>query len=181
MSVDPKDFRADRAEPMPALRNAETSSMFTLAVYPEGAWGPTKTVRWFYAEPPVTWEVARDRLAAARIIDPSIIGPNQKGAWILVTDPRLFRADRAKPLPALARDAARASHYSLDGRTIVRDGEAILHLERVDLGDGRYAITPHETDVLAKQIVALLNRSHRHRQSARVVDIGERWFGGDHG
>lgn len=157
MSVDPKDFRADRAEPMPKLRNAETSSTFTLMVYPQGDRGP-KRVRWFYADAPTTWDDARDRLAAARLIDLRDRSPHLASAWKLVTDPRVFDAERAKPLPGGTRDAARSARYSLEGRTILRDGEAILHLDRVDLGDERYAITPHAADVLAQQIVDLLNR-----------------------
>lgn len=164
MSVDPKDFRADRAEPLPELRNAETSSTFTLAVYPQGDAGP-KRVHWFYADPPTTWDDARDRLASARLIDLLERSPHLAGAWKLVTDPRVFDTERAKPLPGGTRDAARSARYSLEGRTILRDGEAILHLERVDLGDERYAITPHAADVLAQQIVDLLNGRRSRRQA----------------
>jgi hypothetical protein len=163
-----------------ARRNAERSSTFTLAVYPEGVWGTRKIVQSFSADPPTTWKDARDRLAAARLLDPSIIGPNQKGAWTLVTDPRLFDAARAKRLPGGTRDAARTGRYSLEGRTIVRDGEPLLHLERVDLGDERYAITPHAADVLAKQIVDLLNQQRRRRQGAAAVDVADLGSGGRH-
>jgi hypothetical protein len=169
-------FRAERAEPLPAPRNAEPSSTFTLAVYPQGDRGP-KRVRWFHTEPPTTWEAARDRLAGAGLIDLRDRSPHLAGAWQLVTDPKVFDAARARPLPGGARDAARSGRYSVEGRTILRDGEAILHLERVDLGDARYAITPHETDVLARRIVALLNQGRRHRQAASVADVGG-WFGG---
>jgi hypothetical protein len=137
-------------------------------------------VRWFFADPPTTWKDARDRLAAARLLDPNILGPNQKGAWTLVTDPRLFDATSAEPLPRATRDAARPGRYSLDGRTILRDSERILRLERVDLGDERYAITPHEADLLAKQIVALLNERARCRRSAAVVDVGDLGSEGRH-
>jgi hypothetical protein len=40
----------------------------------------------------------------------------------------------------------------------VRDGEAIVSIERVDLGDQRYALSPYETDRLAERLVQLLNR-----------------------
>ena len=63
------------------------------------------------------------------------------------------------------RNAARVQRYTHEGRTILRDGVAILHLERVDLGDERYAITPHAADVFTQDIVDLLNRSRRHRQA----------------
>lgn len=241
--TDPDRFLADRAEPLPDVRNAELSSTFTLVIYPEGTWGPTKIVQWFYADPPVSWEVARDRLAAARILDPRAIGPNQMGAWKLVTDPSVYRADRAKPLPGGARNSELASQFTLvtypegvggpkrvrwfyterpilysqalerldeaglldaaanlplqpgywilvtspqafneakaeplprarrrrgaaragqryttEGRTILRDGEPILYVDRVDLGDGRYALSPHHADLLTQRMVRLLNK-----------------------
>ena len=63
------------------------------------------------------------------------------------------------------RNAARVQRYTHEGRTILRDGVAILHLERVDLGDERYTITPHATDVLTQDSVDLLNRCRRNRQA----------------
>src|SRR5690606_19118303 len=87
---------------VPPFRNAPsatTHKTFTLTVYPEGAWGPTKIVQWFRAEVPITWEAARDRLAAARILDPRAIGPGMPGYWILTTESRVFETERAKPLP----------------------------------------------------------------------------------
>ena len=39
-----------------------------------------------------------------------------------------------------------------------RDGEAIVRVERVDLGDQRYVLSPYETDQLTYRIVRLLNR-----------------------
>jgi hypothetical protein len=147
-------------------RNAGTpqkrqlSSTFTLVVYPEGIWGTTKRVRYFKATPPTTWEDARDRLVAAKVLDRNALSPNGAGAWRLVTDPARFREDRAESLPGGPhRDAARESkRYSLEGRRVLRDGEAIISIERVDLGDQRYALSPHETDRLAKRLVNLLNR-----------------------
>ena len=50
-----------------------------------------------------------------------------------------------------------AKRYTREGRTILRDGVAAIEIVRVDLGDQRYAISPHETDLLTKQIVRLLN------------------------
>ncbi len=74
----------------------------------------------------------------------------------------MFEADQAKPLPGGAsrpRDAARATQrYTREGRTILRDGEAILYVDRVDLGDQRYAISPHDADRLTDRMVRLLNR-----------------------
>ena len=146
--------------------NAETFSAFTLVVYPEGVGGSDKRMSWFRTDAPMTWKAARDQLAAANVIDRNAIAPKQAGYWKLVTDPRVFLPMRAKPLPIPAstrhRDAKRTSRYALDGgRVIVRDGQAVVRLERVDLGDERYALSPHETDELAARIVKLLNRGAR--------------------
>lgn len=141
-------------------RNRELSSTFTLVVFPEGIWGTTKRVRYFKADAPTTWEDARDRLAAAKFLDRDALSPNLAGAWRLVTDPARFRADRAETLPGGShpRDAARATdRYTLEGRTILRDGEQILYVDRVDLGDARYAISPHHADLLTARMVPLLN------------------------
>jgi hypothetical protein len=142
---------------------ADTFSAFTLVVYPEGIGGPEKRMSWFRTDAPMTWHAARDQLAAANVIDRNAIGPKQAGYWKLVTDPRVFMPMRAKPLPAPTRaprrDAVRTSRYALEGgRVIVRDGQAVVRLERVDLGDERYVLSPHETDELAARIVRLLNR-----------------------
>jgi len=142
---------------------ADTFSAFTLVVYPEGVGGSEKRMSWFRTDAPMTWKAARDQLAAAKVIDRNAIGPKQAGYWRLVTDPRVFMPMRAKPLPIPAstrpRDAARTSRYALEGgRVIVRDGQPVVRLERVDLGDERYALSPHETDELAARIVRLLNR-----------------------
>lgn len=57
--------------------------------------------------------------------------------------------------------------YTREGRRILRDGEPVLHLDRVDLGDQRHAISPHEADALAEKVVDLLNGARRaRRQSA---------------
>lgn len=151
--------------PTTPQRNAGTthipplSSTFTFVVYPEGIWGTTKRVRYFKAAPPTTWEDARDRLIAAKLLDRNALSPNGAGAWRLVTDPARFRADRAEPLPGSHRDSGRTKkRYSLEGRRILRDGEAIASIDRVDLGDQRYALSPHETDRLAERLVQLLNR-----------------------
>ncbi|MBL9012631.1 MAG: hypothetical protein JNL83_00550 [Myxococcales bacterium] len=143
-------------------RSCGTSSTFTLAVYPEGLAGPTKRVLWFLTDQPVTWDVARDQLVAARVIDPQAIGPNMPGYWRLTTEPHVFDAKRAKTLPdageTMPRDAARTSaRYTREGRTILRDGVAIVYVDRVDLGDARYAISPHEADRLVERVVRLLN------------------------
>lgn len=151
-----------------ATRNAgtETFSAFTLVVYPEGIGGSDKRMSWFRTDAPMTWKAARDQLVAANVIDRNAIAPKQAGYWKLVTDPRVFMPMRAKPLPiptsTRRRDAKRTSRYALDGgRVIVRDGQAVVRLERVDLGDERYALSPHETDELAARIVKLLNRGAR--------------------
>lgn len=161
LSIDPKDFRSHRAEPLPGgARNSFISEIFTLAVYPEGVGGPKK-VRWFKASRPTMWDAARDRLAEAGILDASANKPMDPGYWILVTSPQAFKEERAEPLPTSKRrrGAARATQrYTLEGRTILRDGEAILYVDRVDLGDARYAISPHHADLLAQRMVRLLNR-----------------------
>jgi hypothetical protein len=161
LSIDPKDFRAHRAEPLPGgTRNSFISTTFTLAVYPEGVGGPKK-VRWFKASRPTLWDAARDRLAEAGILDFNANKPMDPGYWILVTSPEAFKEDRAEPLPGpkRPRGATRAAQrFTLEGRTILRDGEAILYVDRVDLGDQRYAISPHHADVLTQRMVRLLNR-----------------------
>ncbi len=74
-------------------------STFTLAVYPRGDDGP-KRVTWYTSEAPVPWEVARDRLVAAGVIDGSLFRRTREpGGWVMASDPRLFRSDRAQPLP----------------------------------------------------------------------------------
>jgi len=78
-----------------------------------------------------------------------------------------------------ARSSRGAHRYTREGRTILRDGVAVLQLARVDLGDQRYAISPHETDVLVAQIVRLLNStSSPPRRDARSKDPAyrERWL-----
>lgn len=74
-------------------------SMFTLAVYPRGTNGPRR-LAWYESETPIAWEDARDRLVAARVIDGSLFRRTREpGGWVMATDPRVFRADRAEPLP----------------------------------------------------------------------------------
>ena len=154
--------------PRPTLRNAsgrrdadsETYSAFTLVTYPEGIGGTRKT-RWFRPDAPMTWQAARTQLVAAKLIDPEAISPNQAGYWRLVTDSRVFTPTRAKPMPVArhGRDAASSARFTLDGgRVIVRGAEPLVRLERVDLGDNRYALSPYETDQLGARIVRLLNR-----------------------
>jgi hypothetical protein len=160
LSIDPHDFRAKRAEPLPGgARNSVISTQFTLVTYPEGVGGPKK-LRWFRAERPIMWDQARDRLAEAGLLDFSANLPLQPGYWILVTSPQAFNEAKAEPLPpARRRGAARATQrYTTEGRRILRDGEPILYVDRVDLGDERYAISPHHADLLTERMVRLLNK-----------------------
>lgn len=82
----------------------------------------------------------------------------------------LINQRRNAGAPRRPRRGARRAHFAREGRTILRDGQAVLHLERVDLGDGRFALTPHETDVLAQRVVDLLNRTGARRQAASSQD-----------
>jgi hypothetical protein len=160
LSIDPNDFRAQRAEPLPGgARNSVISTQFTLVTYPEGVGGPKK-LRWFRSERPILWDQARDRLAEAGLLDFSANRPLQPGYWILVTSPQAFNDAKAEPLPRpRRRGAVRATQrYTTEGRRILRDGEPILHVDRVDLGDGRYAISPHHADLLTERMVRLLNK-----------------------
>lgn len=154
-------FMPMRATALPdAARNSYISSTFTLVVYPEGVGGPKQT-RWFTTSRPIMWDAARDRLIAVGLIDPSANRATDPNYWIPTSAAQSFREDRAEPLPNAkrTRDARGGGRYALDGgRTILRDGEALVRLERVDLGDSRYALSPHETDQLATRIVGLLNR-----------------------
>ncbi len=162
--TDPRVFMPMRAQAMSAdaARNSYISTTFTLVVYPEGVGGP-KTTRWFLASRPTLWDAARDRLAAAGLLDETANKETDPNYWILFSSPNSFREDKAEPLPwgtvKAPRDAASAGRYTLDGgRVIVRDGQALVRIERVDLGDARYALSPYETDELGARIVRLLNR-----------------------
>ncbi len=163
--TDPRVFMPMRAKPLPDAhtRNSYISTTFTLVVYPEGIGGP-KNTRWFLASRPTMWDAARDRLAGAGLLDENANNPTDPNYWILVSSPNAFREEKAEPLPGRtvkkARDTARgSSRYTLDGgRVIVRDGQPVVRIERVDLGDTRYALSPHETDELGARIVRLLNR-----------------------
>jgi len=92
--------------------------------------------------------------------------------------------------PRTRRQAA--PRYALEGgRTILRDGQPIVTLQRVDLGDERFAISPHDTDRLAGQIVDLLNGKRRRqagstthrififRTSLLNGEVRTRWFVAD--
>ncbi len=168
LSISAKDFRAHQAEALPGapratdVRNAETSTTFTLATYTRGVGGGRRTVRWFVSDMPTTWEDARDRLAAGGLLDRGMTSPNGPGYWKLTTEPSVFRLDRAKPLPPLPvprRGARRpAARYTRDGRRIFRDGQPIVVVERVGSDRDGYAISPHDADRLAERIVRLLDR-----------------------
>ncbi len=159
--TDARVFMPMRAKPLPGTaRNSYISTTFTLVVYPEGVGGP-KTTRWFTASRPTMWDAARDRLAAAGILDLNADKATDPNYWILISSANAFREDKAEPLPAAkrTRDAQRAGRFALDGgRVIARDGQPLVRLERVDLGDDRYALSPYETDEMAAKIVRLLNR-----------------------
>jgi len=159
--TDARVFMPMRAQPLPGTaRNSYISTTFTLVVYPEGVGGP-KTTRWFTASRPTMWDAARDRLAAAGLLDLNANKATDPNYWILTSAAQSFREDKAEPLPAAkrTRDARGASRYTLDGgRVIKRDDQPLVRLERVDLGDERYALSPYETDELAAKIVRLLNR-----------------------
>jgi hypothetical protein len=170
LSIDRNDFRAKRPEPFP--QNPVSSMTFTLAVYPDGIGGPKK-VRWFAADEPTRWNVARDRLAEAGVLDPHANRQNARGYWILVTSPEVFDRAKAEPLPRSStrgaastrpagcrrsRNAARSPRYTRQGPTIFRDCEPIVSLERVDEGNNLHAISAQETDQLAERFVRALNR-----------------------
>ncbi len=83
------------------------------------------------------------------------------------------------PSPGDPRNARGSRRWSREGRTLLRDGVATFQIVRVDLGDQRYAMSPHETDVLAEQIVRLLNgRNARGVRGARAKTppYRERWL-----
>jgi len=160
--TDARVFMPMRAKPLPGTaRNSYISTTFTLVVYPEGVGGPKQT-RWFKASRPTMWDAARDRLAAAGILDLNADKATDPNYWILISSANAFREDKAEPLPGPARrtrDASRTARYALDGgRVIARDGQPLVRLERVDLGDDRYVLSPYETDEMAAKIVRLLNR-----------------------
>lgn len=156
----------------------DTFSMFTLGLYPEGP-GKHKQLYWFRAAPPTTWEDARDRLVATGFIDltSAKFGP-AFGTWALTTEPRFFNERKAQPLPPASarneesgdREPARRRtrrggkgqpRYTTEGRRILRDGEPIVLVERVDLGDHRFALSPYETDQFVRRMTKLLNGGAR--------------------
>ena len=122
LSIDPNDFRAKRAEPLPGgTRNSELAAKFTLVTYPEGVGGP-KRVRWFYADTPMLYSQALKRLDDAGLIDPAATRALQPGYWILVTAPAAFNESKAEPMPRAKRRRA-TRRDATDGRRIVRPTE----------------------------------------------------------
>jgi len=156
--TDPRVFMPMRSTALPGARNSYISRTFTLVVYPKGIGGP-KTTRWFLASGPTMWDAARDRLADAGLLDLNANEESDPGYWILISSPNAFREAEAEPLPYGTRDAASTGRYRLEGgRVVARDGQPLVRLERVDLGDQRFVLSPHETDRLGARIVRLLNR-----------------------
>jgi hypothetical protein len=154
--TDARVFMPTRAKPLDSARNSYIATTFTLVVYPEGVGGPKRT-RWFTASRPTMWDAARDRLAAAGLLDLTANKATDPNYWILTSAAQAFREDKAEPMPPAKR--TRDARYMLDGgRVIARDDQPIVRLERVDLGDARYILSPHETDELGARIVRLLNR-----------------------
>jgi hypothetical protein len=82
----------------------------------------------------------------------------------------------SSPTQVEQRNARGARRWSREGRTLLRDGVAAFQIVRVDLGDQRYAITPHETDVLAEQLVRLLNGRNAGGARAKTPPYRERWL-----
>lgn len=75
------------------------------------------------------------------------------------------------------RSTRGARRYTREGRTILRDGVAVLRVERVDLGDQRYELSPHETDVLTEKIVRLLDGAGARRDGRKKEPwYRERWL-----
>lgn len=88
-------------------------------------------------------------------------------AGILVNERRNAR----RPRGATRRQAR--PRFSHEGRTILRDGVAVVHLERVDLGNQRFALTPYDADVFVQKIVRLLNGAGRPRRQAAAAASAE--------
>lgn len=145
------------------VASSTPSSTFTLAIYVEGVGKGPRDVLWFSAPSPTTWEDARDRLAAAGVLDPRVVSPHSPGYWKLTTEPGVFKADLAIPLPPLVggkpRGARRtAKRYAREGRRILRDGQPLVTVERIGSDSEGYSVSPHEADRIADRIVRLLNR-----------------------
>lgn len=104
LSIDPRDYYDDRAEALPddgaSTRNdSPPASKFTLSIHPRGDEGP-KRLRYYVADPPVSWEEARDRLARAGVIDPVMFNRTRyPGGWVMTSYPRFFVDEKAEPLP----------------------------------------------------------------------------------
>lgn len=81
-------------------RNATSYRHFTLRTYPKGAREGGATLRWFRADPPVTWATARDRLIAAGLVEAEVAGrTHEPGGWMLSVDPRDYADEHADLLP----------------------------------------------------------------------------------
>jgi hypothetical protein len=96
-------------------RNAalKTTDFFSLITYTQGI-KDKPTIRYFQAEQPIAWSEARDRLAAAGLLDLALAGRTREpGGWMLSIDPNDFRAKRAERLPGGARNSALASKFTL--------------------------------------------------------------------
>src|SRR5574338_647121 len=92
---------------------AETKDFFSLVTYPRGI-KDKPTIRYFRAERPIAWTDARDRLAAAGLLDLALAGRTREpGGWMLSIDPKDFRAQRAEPLPGGTRNSELSAQFTL--------------------------------------------------------------------
>jgi len=118
------------------------------------------------------WIVGRERDADAALVPPAPLIASVLASLVPEPAPTASSSSTPpldEPVSAPSRNGRaprRGKRYAREGRTILRDGVAVLHVERVDLGDQRYAISPHETDLLTKEIVGLLNGRRARRQTA---------------
>ncbi|HEY3805971.1 MAG TPA: hypothetical protein VGL61_25355 [Kofleriaceae bacterium] len=127
------------------------------------------------------WRSTLDAIERSALAAPSDTYGDNRAFWNTLEMAAVTLDDQAAPVPdsevwhrltdELGTRPRNASdeHYTLEDRTILRDGDAIMKLSRVDLGDERYAVAPYDFDHLARRIVRLLNgKRPRNARDPRI-------------
>jgi hypothetical protein len=115
------------------------------------------------------WRATLDAIERMALAEPSDTYGDNRAFWSTLELATVTLDDQAALVPdsdvwhrlidelgTRPRNAS-GDHYTLEDRTILRDGDAIMKLSRVDLKDGAYAASPYYFDQFARRIVRLLN------------------------
>jgi hypothetical protein len=127
------------------------------------------------------WRAELDAIERMALAAPGDTYGDNRAFWSTLEVAAVTLDDQAAPVPnsdawqrlldelgTRPRNAS-ADEYALEDRTILRDGEEVMKLSRVDLGDERYATSPYEFDRLARRIVRLLNgKAPRNTRDPRL-------------